>query len=357
MSQFYLPIIQMPEVSNNPNNIAASAAAKPCKTFAVAPMMAWTTRHCRYFHRQISRCALLYTEMVTTGAILYGEHQRFLQYSSAEQPLALQIGGSNPGDIGKAVAIADTYGYNEINLNVGCPSDRVQKGKIGAVLMAEPNLVADCYRAMRDNAKDSTKISVKNRLSIDDMPTDSVFNFVESVAAAGCKTFIIHARKAFLQGLDPKANRDVPPLDYALVYKVKEKFPELEIIINGGIKTLAEAQRHYQHVDGVMVGRAAYQKPWLLSGVDELLGQPANNLSRRQVIENMLPYIECEIAKGNHLKHIARHWMGLFHGQRGSKAFKQHLNDNMNTRNDIAVVYEALQKVSLAKTAVGDTIK
>lgn len=315
------------------------------KTFSVAPMMAWTTRHCRYFHRQISQQALLYTEMVTTGAILYGEHQRFLHYSPAEHPVALQIGGGNPNDIAKAVQIADTYGYDEINLNVGCPSDRVQKGKIGATLMAEPELVADCFRAMRENAKQSTKVTIKNRLSIDDMPEESVLNFVETVAHAGCKTFIIHARKAFLKGLDPKANRDVPPLNYELVYQVKEKFPELEIIINGGIKTLDEAKQHYQHVDGVMLGREAYQNPWVLSGVDELLGHPTPTLSRRQVIEKMLPYIEDEIKKGNHVKHIARHWMGLFHGQRGTKAFKQHLNDNMNTRNEVAVITEALAKL------------
>lgn len=315
------------------------------KTFSVAPMMAWTTRHCRMFHRQISRHALLYTEMVTTGAILYGEHPRFLQYNTAEHPIALQIGGGNPDDIAKAVKIADTYDYDEINLNVGCPSDRVQKGKIGAMLMAEPQLVADCYRAMRDNAKAQTKITIKNRLSIDDMPEDSVFNFVETVANAGCQTFIIHARKAFLQGLDPKANRDVPPLNYELVYQVKEQFPELEIIINGGIKTLAEAKQHYQQVDGVMMGREAYQNPWVLRGVDVLLGQSTPTLSRRQVIEQMLPYIENEIKKGNHIKHIARHWMGLFHGQRGTKAFKQYLNDNMNTRNEVAVITEALEKL------------
>ncbi len=294
------------------------------------------------FHRQISRHALLYTEMVTTGAILYGEHQRFLQYHEAEHPVALQIGGGNPDDIAKAVAIADNYGYDEINLNVGCPSDRVQKGKIGAILMAEPQLVADCFQAMRKNTKDSTKITIKNRLSIDDMPPDSLFRFIETVANAGCQTFIIHARKAFLQGLDPKANRDAPPLNYQLVYQVKEQFPELEIIINGGIKTLDEARLHYQYVDGVMMGREAYQNPWILSGVDELLGHKSAPITRLTVIENMLPYIEAEIAKGNHIKHITRHWMGLFHGQRGTKAFKQYLNDHMNLRNDTDVIREAL---------------
>ncbi len=318
------------------------------KTFAVAPMMAWTTRHCRMFHRQISRQALLYSEMVTTGAILYGEHQRFLQYTEAEHPVALQIGGGDPDDLAKAVAIADSYGYDEINLNVGCPSDRVQKGKIGATLMAEPQLVADCFQAMRDNAKDSTKITIKNRLSIDNMPEDSLFQFVETVAHAGCQTFIIHARKAFLQGLDPKANRDVPPLNYQLVYQVKELFPELEIIINGGIKTLDEARRHYQYVDGVMMGREAYHNPWILSGVDELLGYNSTPLTRRAVIENMLPYIEAEIAKGSHIKHIARHWMGLFHGQRGTKAFKQYLNTHINRRNDSDVVREALAALAFS---------
>lgn len=313
---------------------------KPNKTFAVAPMMAWTTRHCRYFHRQISRQALLYTEMVTTGAILYGDHQRFLQYSPAEHPLALQIGGGVPDDIEKAVNIAETYGYNEINLNVGCPSDRVQKGKIGAMLMAEPQLVADCFRAMKRGG--SAKMTVKNRLSIDDMPEESIFKFVETVADAGCETFIIHARKAYLKGLDPKANRDVPPLNYELVYAVKERFPELEIIINGGIKTFEEADGHCRYVDGVMLGREVYQNPWLLAGVDRWLGYDSEPTSRHAVIEAMKPYIEVEITKGNHLKHIARHWMGLFHGQRGTKAFKQYLNNNINTRNEVCVIDEAL---------------
>ncbi len=313
------------------------------KTFSVAPMMAWTTRHCRYFHRQLSQHARLYTEMVTTGAILYGEHQRFLSYHPAEHPIALQIGGGNPDDIEKAINIAEAYHYDEINLNVGCPSDRVQKGKIGAMLMAEPALVADCFRAMKRGG--SAKMTVKNRISIDDMPEDSLFHFVETVANAGCETFIIHARKAFLQGLDPKANRSVPPLRYDMVYAVKERFPELEIILNGGIKTLAEADSHCQYVDGVMVGREAYQNPWLLAEVDVWLGKDSPAKTRQDVIRAMKPYIEAEIAKGNHLKHIARHWMGLFHGQRGTKRFKQHLNDHINTRNEVAVVDEALAKL------------
>ncbi|MGY0398752.1 MAG: tRNA dihydrouridine(20/20a) synthase DusA [Ostreibacterium sp.] len=315
------------------------------KSFSVAPMMAWTTRHCRYFHRQITQHARLYTEMVTTGAILHGDYQRFLHYSYPEHPIALQIGGGIPNDIEKAVTIADRYNYDEINLNVGCPSDRVQKGKIGAMLMAEPTLVADCYKAMRQAAKDSTTLTIKNRLSIDDMPEESVMNFVETVANAGCKTFIIHARKAFLKGLDPKANRHVPPLNYKLVYQVKKYFPELTIILNGGIKTLNEAQQHYQYVDGVMMGREAYQNPWILSEVDKLLGYQYQTTSRQTIVENMLPYIASEIAKGNHIKHIARHWMGLFHGQRGTKAFKQHLNNHINHRNELAVIHEALAKL------------
>lgn len=316
---------------------------KPNRSFSVAPMMAWTTRHCRYFHRQISQHAVLYTEMVTTGAILHGEHQRFLRYSPAEHPIALQLGGGNPAEIEKAVNIADTYGYDEINLNVGCPSDRVQKGKIGAMLMAEPDLVAACFRAMQRGG--SAKMTVKNRLSIDDMPEETIFKFIETVANAGCNTFIIHARKAFLQGLDPKANREIPPLRYDLVYRVKEAFPELEIIINGGIKTLEEATAHCRYVDGVMVGREAYQNPWLLVGVDEWLGYEPNHKTREQVINAMKPYVTAEIAKGNHIKHIARHWMGLFHGQRGTKAFKQHLNDNITIRNDSNIIDEALEKL------------
>lgn len=327
------------------SNTNTNGTVKPNKTFSVAPMMAWTTRHCRYFHRQISQHALLYTEMVTTGAILHGEHQRFLQYNPKEQPIALQIGGGNPNDIEKAIIIADRYNYNEINLNVGCPSNRVQKGKIGATLMAEPHRVADCFRAMRQAAKSTTKITIKNRLSIDDMPEESVFKFVETVANAGCKTFIIHARKAFLQGLDPKSNRDIPPLNYELVYQVKERFPELEIILNGGIKTFADATKHCQYVDGIMMGREAYQNPWILSQVDEWLGYQTKRKTRIDVIKAMLPYIENEIQKGNHIKHIARHWMGLFHGQRGTKSFKQHLNNHMNKRNEVAVILEALQKL------------
>ncbi|MPV86572.1 tRNA dihydrouridine(20/20a) synthase DusA [Cardiobacteriales bacterium ML27] len=330
----------MPVTEKKPAN---SPYANPNASFSVAPMMAWTTRHCRYFHRQLTKKALLYTEMVTTGAIIHGDHARFLQYHPAEHPIALQIGGGNPSDIGQAVRIANQYGYDEINLNVGCPSDRVQKGKIGAILMAEPELVAACFHAMRDNT--DAKVTIKHRLAIDDMPEDSVFHFVETVAKAGCKTFIIHARKAFLQGLDPKANRHAPPLNYELVYAVKSRFPELEIIINGGIDTLTEARDHLSRVDGVMMGRSAYQKPWVLAGVDDLLGADHRPPSRRAVIEAMLPYIRDEIAAGNHLKHIARHWMGLFHGIRGSKAFKQTLNDHMNTRNEIAVVEAALAKI------------
>lgn len=335
----------MQETIENPIINNEYRTVKPSKTFAVAPMMGWTTRHCRYFHRQITHRAILYTEMVTTGAILHGDYQRFLQYHPAEHPLALQIGGGNPVEIEKAVAIADTYGYDEINLNVGCPSDRVQKGKIGAMLMAEPRLVADCYRAMRQNAQDKTKISIKNRLSIDEMPEESIFHFIETVAQAGCTTFIIHARKAFLQGLDPKANRDVPPLNYPLVYQIKKTFPDLEIIINGGIKTLEEAKKHLKHVDGVMMGRAAYQNPWILSGVDALLGYPVTVDCRKTVIEQMYPYIEKEINQGNAIKHIARHWMGLFHGQRGAKAFKQYLNDHMNQDNRLKVIKNALAQV------------
>ncbi len=318
------------------------------KTFSVAPMMAWTTRHCRAFHRQITQKAILYTEMVTTGAIIYGEYDRYLQFSDLEHPIALQIGGGDPLDLAKSVKITNQYNYDEINLNVGCPSDRVQKGKIGAVLMAEPNLVADCFKAMQGET--DKKVTIKNRLSIDDMAEETVFNFVETVANAGCKTFIIHARKAFLKGLDPKKNRDIPPLRYDLVYQVKEKFPELEIIINGGIKTIEQCKQHYEFVDGVMMGREAYQNPWVMSKIDEMLGGEINTKSRQDIIEQMVGYIDLEISKGNHIKHIARHWMGLFHGQRNAKAFKQHINDNIKNRNDIDIIYEALAKLESHKS-------
>jgi len=313
------------------------------KTFAVAPMMAWTTRHCRLFHRQISKRAVLYTEMVTTGAIIHGDHRRFLSYHGDEHPVVLQIGGGCPDDIEKAVSIASTYHYDEINLNVGCPSNRVQQGKMGAVLMQEPNLVAQCYRAMHRSS--DGKMTVKCRLSVDELPENSIFHFVDTVAHAGCQTFIVHARKAFLKGLDPKANRDMPPLNYELVYQLKARFPELQIIINGGIKTLDEIRQHYHYVDGVMIGRQAYHHPWMLAGVDTLLGGSTAVSSRRAIIEAMLPYIQAEIAKGSHIKHITRHWMGLFHGVRGTSAFKRYLNDHIPQRNDIAVIIEALDKL------------
>lgn len=313
------------------------------KTLSVAPMMQWTDRHCRMFHRQLSKHALLYTEMVTTGAILFGDAARFLSYHGDEHPIALQLGGGNPSELAKATHIASHYDYDEINLNVGCPSDRVQRGKIGACLMAEPELVCDCLRAMQ--AETDAEVTVKHRLAIDDMDERTVFNFVDVVAQSGCETFIVHARKAFLQGLDPKANRDVPPLRYELVYELKQRFPELTIVLNGGVKTREEIGTHLAEVDGVMIGREAYQNPWLISTFDETLGGNSSILQRKAAILSLMPYIEGEIANGTPLKHITRHWLGLFNGQAGARKFRQHLSENAPHRNDLALIDEALALV------------
>lgn len=322
---------------------------KHTPSFSVAPMMNWTTRHCRYFHRQLSKHAKLYTEMVTSSAIIFGEHQRFLRYNTSEHPLALQIGGGDPDELAKAVATVAPYQFDEINLNVGCPSDRVQKGDIGAILMKNPKQVAACFQAMQQQTH--TPITIKNRLSVDDMPEETVFKFIDTVATAGCKTFIIHARKAFLKGLDPKQNRDVPPLNYPLVYQVKEKFPELEIIINGGIKTLAETQTHLKYVDGVMMGREAYHNPWVLTEVDSLFGEQAFTENRFDILNKMKSYIEAQINEGEHVKQIAKHFLGLFHGQRGTRAFKQYLNDHMNQNNSSTVIDGAIAAVKAAESS------
>jgi tRNA-dihydrouridine synthase A len=296
--------------------------------FCIAPMMDWTDRHCRVFHRQLTRHARLYSEMVTAEAILHGKRDQLLGFSDVEHPIALQLGGSDPAKLAAAAEIGLTYGYDEINLNVGCPSDRVQSGRFGACLMAEPALVADCVRAMARVV--SVPVTVKCRIGIDEQDSEVDFQrFIETVADAGCGVFIVHARKAWLSGLSPKENREVPPLDYARVYRLKAARPDLRIVLNGGIETLAACTEHLQHVDGVMLGRAAYQTPYLLADVDRVLfGAEAKPISRSAALEAMLPYVEAHLARGGRLNNITRHILGLYHGEPRARVFRRHLSEN-----------------------------
>lgn len=300
------------------------------RLFSVAPMLDWTDTHCRYFHRLLTKRAVLYTEMVTTGALLHGQTERYLSFNQAEHPLALQLGGSEPKEMAQCAVLAADFGYDEVNINVGCPSERVQKGAFGACLMAEPQLIADCVAAMQ--AKVAIPVTVKNRIGIDDQEDyEGLHNFVSTVAEAGCQTFIIHARKAWLKGLSPKENREIPPLRYDLVYQLKQAFPQLEIIINGGITSLEACQAHLQSVDGVMVGREAYHNPWILAEVDSVIyGEPANFLDRYAVLEQLLIYIEQQQAQGVRVSHIGRHSLGLFQGLPGAKQWRRHLSEQMH---------------------------
>ncbi|WP_282110183.1 tRNA dihydrouridine(20/20a) synthase DusA [Shewanella algicola] len=315
------------------------------RTFSIAPMLDWTDRHYRYFARLMSAKALLYTEMVTTGAILHGKGD-YLAYNTEEHPLALQLGGSNPVDLAACTKLAAERGYDEVNLNVGCPSDRVQNGRFGACLMAEPELVAQCVDAMKQVT--DIPITVKTRIGIDEQDSyQFLTDFIETVNAKGCTAFTIHARKAWLQGLSPKENREIPPLDYDRVYQLKRDYPQLNISINGGIKTLEEAKVHLAQLDGVMVGREAYQNPYILAQVDQqLCGIDNPIITREQVIEQMLPYIEAHLAKGGRLNHITRHIIGLFQGLPGSRGWRRHLSENAHKPNaDINVVLKAAEFV------------
>ncbi|WP_245000983.1 tRNA dihydrouridine(20/20a) synthase DusA [Dickeya dadantii] len=317
--------------------------------FSVAPMLDWTDRHCRYFHRLLSHNALLYTEMVTTGAILHGKGD-YLAYSDDEHPLALQLGGSDPAALAQCAALAEQRGYDEINLNVGCPSDRVQNGRFGACLMAEAQLVAECVKAMRERV--DIPVTVKTRIGIDDQDSYAFLcDFIRTVSEqGGCDTFIVHARKAWLSGLSPKENREIPPLDYPRVYQLKRDFPSLTLAINGGVKTLAEAQQHLQHVDGVMVGREAYQNPGMLAQVDrELFGADSAAPDQAGVVQAMYPYIERELSAGASLGHITRHMLGLFQGLPGARQWRRYLSENAHKPGaDAAVVERALALVKLA---------
>ncbi|UPJ66763.1 tRNA dihydrouridine(20/20a) synthase DusA [Bradyrhizobium sp. 191] len=293
--------------------------------FSVAPMMDWTDRHCRVFHRHLSRRALLYTEMLTTGAVIHGDRQRLLGFDRCEHPVALQLGGSDPRELAEAARIGEAFGYDEINLNVGCPSDRVKDGRFGACLMAEPELVARCVEAMKRTV--AIPVTVKCRIGIDEQdPEVALDALAHSVVASGCDALIVHARKAWLNGLSPKENRNVPPLDYDRVYRLKHAMPGVTVIINGGIAGIEDAKAHLEHVDGVMLGRAAYQEPWRLLSVDrEIFGEAAPHATMQDAIEAMMPYIEQQLVRGTRLHAITRHFVGAFHAVPGARAFRRHL--------------------------------
>lgn len=311
--------------------------------FCVAPMMDWTDRHCRYFHRLISKQARLYTEMVTTGALLNGDHQRFLQFNPLEHPLAFQLGGSDPYELAHCATLIEDHGYDEVNLNVGCPSDRVQNGRFGACLMLEPGLVADCVAAMCDAV--AIPVTVKSRIGVDHHDSyEELALFVKQVADAGCRTFIIHARKAWLSGLSPKENREIPPLQYETVFQLKTDFPDIDFVINGGVTRLEQVENFLLKVDGVMLGREAYHNPYLLAEVDRCLfglNQPAK--TRLEIIELLLPYIEKELAHGARLNNITRHILGLYHGEPGARGWRRHLSENATRpQAGLEVVLDAL---------------
>ena len=316
------------------------------RVFCVAPMLDWTDRHCRYFHRLISRHALLYTEMITTGALIHGDRDRLLKMNDEEQPVALQLGGSDPTDLIICSKMAEDYGYNEVNLNIGCPSDRVQNGRFGACLMAEPERVADCVVAMKRSV--AIPVTVKSRIGIDDQDSYSeLAHFIATIAGAGCKTFIIHARKAWLNGLSPKQNRETPLLRYDMVYQIKQDYPGLEIILNGGITSLEQGKIMLNDVDGVMLGREVYHRPFVLAKVDELFFQDTvNDKTRVEIVLQLLPYIQQQLRSGVRLNSIARHILGLFHSQPGAKNWRRHISENAyKSYADENVVLSALKFV------------
>ena len=312
-------------------------------------MMDWTDRHCRAFHRVLSRQALLYTEMVTTGAVLHGDRERLLGYDPGEHPVALQLGGSDPADLAASARIGEDLGYDEINLNVGCPSDRVQSGRFGACLMREPRLVAECMAAIGAAVK--VPATVKCRIGVDDQdPEESLFTLVDLCAEAGVSTFVVHARMAWLKGLSPKENRDVPPLNYPLVYRLKRERPDLTICINGGIATLDEAQAHLEQVDGVMLGRAAYHTPEVLGQVDRRLFGAGEDVDPFQAVELYRSYMAAQLARGVHLSAMTRHMLGLFHGRPGARAWRRILTvEGVKAGADLSVVDAALSAVLNAR--------
>jgi len=320
---------------------------------SVAPMMDWTDRHCRVFHRLMTRRSRLYTEMLTTGAIIHGDRRRLLGFDPGEHPVALQLGGSDASDLATAARIGEDFGYDEINLNVGCPSDRVKDGRFGACLMAEPALVADGVAAMKREVK--IPVTVKCRIGIDDQdPEIALDELARGVVAAGADALIVHARKAWLNGLSPKENRDIPPLDYDRVYRLKAALPNVPIIINGGIASVAEAKRHLDHVDGVMLGRAAYQEPWRLLDVDpDIFGEAAPHATMKDVFTAMFPYIEVQLAQGTRLHSMTRHFVGAFHGVPGARAFRRHLAENgVKPGTGVKVLRDAIALVEARAAAL-----
>ncbi|MGH8122668.1 MAG: tRNA dihydrouridine(20/20a) synthase DusA [Rudaea sp.] len=320
-------------------------------TLCTAPMMDWTDRHCRFFHRLLSPHARLYTEMVTTGALLHGDRARHLDFDASEHPLALQLGGHEPAELAMAARIGVDWGYDEINLNVGCPSDRVQSGRFGACLMREPVLVADCVAAMRAAVR--VPVTVKCRIGVDEQDDYAdLQRFVETLIGAGLQTLIVHARKAWLQGLSPKENREIPPLNYARVLRLKQEFPQLTIVINGGITTADSALSLCEKVDGVMLGRAAYHNPYVLAQAEHVLFGTALP-ERDDVLARMRPYIEAQLARGEALHHVARHVLGLYLGLPGARAFRRYLSEHMHRPDaDFRVIEQAMHSVrELARAA------
>lgn len=338
----------MLESSSFPNAqmLFMNTAKKLNRRFTVAPMMDWSDTHCRYFWRLLSKEAVLYSEMVTTGALLHGDRNRLLRFNPCENPLALQLGGSDAQDLAECARMAQDWGYSEVNLNCGCPSDRVQNRMIGACLMAEPELVADCVAAMI--AAVSIPVTVKHRIGIDDMDDyTGLTKFVTTIAAAGCTTFIVHARKAWLKGLSPKENREVPPLQYEKVYQLKQDYPHLEIIINGGLTSIAQCEEALKHVDGVMLGREIYSNPYLLANVDQTFydsDQPI--ITREQAIEAFIEYCREQIALGVRLNHLSRHILGLYQGMPGARQFRRVISEQAHKVGaDVQVLHDALCKV------------
>lgn len=319
----------------------------PDHTFCVAPMMDWTDRHDRVFLRQLSKCALLYTEMVTAAALKHGDAAYLLQFNAEEHPLALQLGGSDPVQLAEAAKMGESAGFDEINLNVGCPSDRVQSGAFGACLMADPPLVARCVASMKSAV--SVPITVKCRIGIDDRDSQAELeDFVGVVADAGCEIFVIHARKALLSGLSPKQNREIPALDYDRVFSIKKTFPQLQVIINGGITTLDGALKLLEYTDGVMLGREAYKNPFILHAVDSrFYAVPGTTQTRIGYLLEYLPYIEQQLSKGVPLQHMTRHILGLFKGQRGGKQYRKHLSENSRLQGaGLSVLHDAMAYVN-----------
>ncbi len=329
-------------MQQNPLSNPANARPEPNRRFSVAPMMDWTDRHYRYFARLITRHALLYTEMVTTGAVLHGDRQRFLGYNAEEQPLALQLGGSNASELGQCAALAQDAGFSEVNLNVGCPSDRVQNNLIGACLMAHPQLVADAVKSMRDAC--TIPVTVKHRIGINGRDSYAeLCDFVGQVHEAGCTTFAVHARIAILEGLSPKENRDIPPLKYDVVHQLKRDFPQLEILLNGGLTDLEAMQQHLQELDGVMVGREAYHNPYMMAEVDQrFYGDTTPPLSRLDVMAQMRPYIARHIEQGGVMHHVTRHMLGLFQGLPGARHFRRQLSTTIHKTEQPLALYDQL---------------